>query len=354
MTYPKITINKNKLKENVEILVDICKRDGISPGGVTKVFSGNSELVNILIEGGIEFLADSRIENLEEFKDIPLAKLMLRLPMLSEVEKIVEYADMSLNSELLTIKKLSEVALEKEKVHKIILMIDLGDLREGIFEESEVYELIKDIIKLKGIKLIGLGTNLTCHGGVIPTHHNLKRLSEIKEKIEEKFKLNIEILSGGNSSSLHLLEKNDMPAQINQLRLGESLILGRETAYGNRIKGTHSDVFQLITELIEIREKPSIPIGEIGLDAFGRKPTFIDKGKRKRGICAIGKQDIDIEDLIAVDKNINIIGQSSDHLIVDLTDSKDEYKLGDKVKFDLNYGGILKLMTSKYVCKEIK
>lgn len=355
MSYPRLIIDKKKLKENVEILVEVCKNKGITVCGVTKIFSGNTHLAKIFVEGGVEFLADSRIENLKELKEFPLPKIMLRLPMVSEVKKVIKYADISLNSELTTIQKLSEAAVEQGKIHNIILMIDLGDLREGIFEETEFYELIESIIGLKGINLIGLGTNLTCYGGVIPRHNNLHRLAEIKEKIEKEFKIDIEILSGGNSSSLYLLETNDMPSEINQLRLGESLVLGRETAFGYNITGTHNDAFELVAELIEVRKKPSIPIGEIGMDAFGRKPSFIDKGDRKRAICAIGKQDIDMEDLVPKDKNISLIGQSSDHLIIDVTDSDSisMYKTGDKVKFSLNYGGILKLMTSKYISKEI-
>ncbi|WP_130807215.1 ornithine racemase Orr [Senegalia massiliensis] len=353
MNYPSLIIDSKKLKENVEVLMKICKKHGINAGGVTKVFSGDIRLSEIFVQGGVSFLADSRIENLITLEKFNLPKIMLRLPMISEAEKVVRYADISLNSELSTIKELSREGEKQNKVHDIILMVDLGDLREGIFEETEIYELITEIITLKGVRLIGLGTNLTCYGGVIPRRDNLRKLAEIKEKIEEEFEVQIEILSGGNSSSLYLLETDDMPGEINQLRLGEALILGRETAFGHQITGTHNDVFELEAEIIELKSKPSIPIGEIGMDAFGRKPSFIDKGNRKRAICAIGKQDIDVEDLFPKDENIAIIGQSSDHLIIDVTDSISMYKTGDIIKFGLNYGGILKLMTSSYVSKNI-
>lgn len=353
MPYPKIIVNKEKLRKNVERLVSICEKSDITAGGVTKVFCGDENLARIYVEGGVKFLADSRIQNIKKLNDIPVPKLMLRLPMLWEVEEVVKYADISLNSELDTIKALSDAAVDMNKVHDIILMIDLGDLREGIFEESQIYNLIEEILNLKGVRLAGLGTNLTCYGGVIPRKDNLNKLINIKNNIEEKFNLDIEILSGGNSSSLHLIETDEMPKEINQLRLGEALVLGRETAFGHQIKDTYNDCFKLAVQIIELKEKPSVPLGEIGMDAFGRKPTFIDKGIRKRAICAIGKQDIDIDDLFPEDINISIIGESSDHLIIDVSDSEKDYKVGDAVIFNINYGGILKLMTSEYVSKEI-
>ncbi|MBS4535389.1 alanine/ornithine racemase family PLP-dependent enzyme [Clostridium sp. D2Q-14] len=353
MSYPKILIYRDKLKKNVENLVNICRSNGINVGGVTKAFCANRDLAKIYVEGGVQFLADSRIENIKKIKDINVPKLMLRLPMLSEIDEIVKYSDISLNSEVETIQLLSNSAIKQNKIHSIILMIDLGDLREGIFDESKIYDSVEKILNFKGIKLLGLGTNLTCYGGVIPSRDNLNRLVEIGENIEKKFNIKLEVLSGGNSSSLHLIESGEMPDKINQLRLGEALILGRETAFGNQIKNTYNDCFKLAAQIIELKEKPSVPIGEIGMDAFGRKPKFTDKGNRKRAICAIGKQDVEIDDLIPMDGNILLIGESSDHLIIDVTDSDKEYKIGDEVLFKLNYGSILKLMTSQYVSKKI-
>ncbi|WP_279230311.1 ornithine racemase Orr [Thermohalobacter berrensis] len=349
--YPRVEINLEKIKHNTKVLVDKCKDIGIEVTGVTKSFCGIKEVAEAMVEGGISIVADSRIENLKKLKDIKLPKLLLRLPMLSQTEQVVQYADISLNSEMETIKKLSEKALEKGKVHKVILMIDLGDLREGIFKKEKILKYVNQIKNLKGVKLVGIGTNLTCYGGVIPSKENLSKLVDIKKEIEEKLDIKLEIISGGNSSSIHLIDKGEMPKEINNLRLGESIILGRETAYGNKIENTYDDGFRLVVEIIELKEKPSVPIGEIGMDAFGNKPTFEDKGIRKRAICAIGKQDIDIEDIIPEDKCISILGASSDHLILDVTECDKNFKVGDKISFKLTYGGVVKSLTSEYVSK---
>ncbi|MCF6465188.1 ornithine racemase Orr [Clostridium sp. Cult2] len=353
MYYPKVEINIKKIEHNVNRIVGLCKANDIDVAGVTKVFCGHPEITKAYINGGISYLADSRIENLIKLKEFKLPKILLRLPMISEVEKVVQYADMSLNSEIETIKALSKASIEMGTIHKIILMVDLGDLREGYFDETELYSATDEIIKLKGIELVGIGTNLTCYGGVIPSQENLGRLVKIAKNIEEKFNVDFEMISGGNSSSLHLLLKGVKLPDMNMLRLGESLVLGYETAYGNGIENTYNDAFQLVVEIIEIKEKPSLPIGEIGRDAFGKVPTFEDIGIRKRMIAAIGKQDVDFDTIIPLDEGIRILGGSSDHLLIDGTDSEVNYKVGDKLRFNLTYVGILRTMTSEYVKKNI-
>lgn len=352
MSYPKMIIDLKTIKNNVKSVVGLCNEQGIKVAGVTKVFCGNPKIAKAYIEGGVSYLADSRVENLIRLKEINIPKIMLRLPMKSEVEKVVEYADISLNSDLDTIISLSEKALEKGKVHKIILMVDLGDLREGYYDEESLFDSIEKILELKGVKIIGLGTNLTCYGGVIPTKDILSRLALLEEKVERKYNIELEILSGGNSSTVHLLSDNKID-RLNNLRLGESLVLGSETAYGEQIKGTKNNAFKLQVEVIEAKEKPSLPTGKIGRDAFGNVPTFIDRGVRKRILCAVGKQDIDFGAIYPLDEDIIILGGSSDHLILDSSDSKIDYKVGDIIEFRLSYVGVLRGMTSEYIKKEI-
>lgn len=352
MSFPKLIVNYELLKNNVKSMVELCESKGIKVAGVTKVFCGNPHIAKAYVEGGVSFLADSRIENLQRLKEFDLPKIMLRLPMISEAEKVVEYADISLNSEIETIRALSEKALEKNRIHKIVLMVDLGDLREGFFDEGDLFKAVEKILALKGVKLIGIGTNLTCYGGVIPSMEHMDRLNRLKREIEEKYNIELEIISGGNSSTLHLLAANDLQG-INNLRLGESLVLGTESAYGQQMEGTRNDAFKLQVQIIEVKEKPSVPIGEIGRDAFGQVPTFVDRGVRRRILCAVGKQDVDLDSLYPVDKGLVILGASSDHLILDGSDSEINYKVGDIVEFTMHYVCLLRAMTSEYIKKEL-
>ena len=354
VSYPQLEISLGKITHNTQVVIGICNRQGIRVAGVTKVFCGHPKIARAMVDGGIDILADSRLENLKKLREFPLPKLLLRMPMISQAKAVVECADISLNSEIETIKALSEAAIVQGKSHEIILMFDLGDLREGIFDENELFHIVEQLLQLKGVILIGIGTNMTCFGGVLPTPKNLSRLTRQKRAIESRFDLHLEVVSGGNSSTLYLIEEGSMPEGINQLRLGESIVLGRETAYGRQLRGTYNDCFRLIAEIIEIKEKPSSPIGEVRLDAFGDRPSFMDKGIRKRALCAIGKQDVGIGDIIPDDKGLTLLGASSDHLILDVTDCDRTYKVGDLVSFCLTYGGILRSMTSEYVAKQFK
>lgn len=355
--YPLVLVDRNKLLHNVKSMVELCKKYNVQIAGVTKVFCANISIARIFLDGGITNLADSRIENLKKLQSLKCEKMMLRIPMLSEITQVVTYSDISLNSQIETIKALSEEALKQKKIHQIILMIDLGDLREGILEE-DVYYYVKKLMTLKGVILKGIGVNLNCYGGIIPTKETLERLVEIKAGIKEKFAISLDVISGGNSGSIHLLLDNEkklssFPTNINQLRLGEAILRGVETSYQKKIEGLNTDIFTFRAQIVELKDKPSVPTGKMGLDAFGNKPEFQDKGIMKRVIIACGRQDIVPEQLFPRDKDISIIGASSDHTILDVTNSKTEYKVGDIVDFDLGYSSLLSAFTSEYVNKQI-
>lgn len=353
MINPRVEVNQAKLKQNVEHIVGLCEDKGISVAGVTKCFCALPEIAQVYVDGGCKFLADSRLENLEKLKDLGLPRLMLRLPMISQATETVRHAEMSLNSELATIKALNQAAQAQGLVHQIILMVDLGDLREGFYYENKLYDSLAQIIELKSIQVIGLGVNLTCFGGVIPDKENLSRLVAIKNHIKIKYDMDLELISGGNSSSLYLIEGDGLVEGINNLRIGEAFLLGRETAYGQDIPGTEQDVFTLVAEIIELKDKPTVPTGIIGKNAFGETPEFEDLGIRKAAICAIGQQDVNPWDLTPEDKGVKIKGASSDHLVLDVTDSKLNYQVGSEIRFAMSYGGILATMTSPYVHKEL-
>jgi predicted amino acid racemase len=354
--YPKLVIDLNKVKNNLHKIIDMVKGSGCSIMIVTKGYCADMEIYKILEESNIDYLADSRIQNLRKYEGTKKERVLLRLPMNSEADEVVKYSDISLNSEIATIRNLNEAAAKQNKVHKILLMIDLGDLREGIFfkNEDEIYRAVEEILKLKNIELFGLGVNLTCYGAVIPKKDNLSVLVEIAGKIENKYNIKLNMISGGNSSSVYLIEKKELPEGINNLRVGEAFLLGDETAYSQMLEGFYDDVFTLDAEIIELKEKQSVPIGETGVDAFGGKPVYEDRGIIKRAILAVGRQDIDPDNLHPIDSKIDILGASSDHLILDMSKSDKDYKVGDKVNFKLSYSSLLRAATSGYVEREYR
>lgn len=348
--YPCIEVDLDKIRHNAEAAIIICK--GIDITGVTKVVCSNLQIVKTFIEAGIKTIGDSRILNLKKIKDFPCQKMLLRIPSKSQVEDVVRYSDISLNSDIDVIREISRECVKQEKVHKIILMLEMGDLREGVMPYDAV-KVSREIVELPGIQFIGVGTNLTCYGGVIPDNDNLGRLIKTRDHIEEELGIKLPVISGGNSSSMYKVVEGTMPEQINSLRLGESILLGHDTAYFRKIPGMYEDAFIVKAEVIEREVKPSVPYGDIGLDAFGNKPKFEDRGYIKRVILAIGRQDVKVSGLIPKDRDIKIIGASSDHLIADVTNSSREYKTGDIVEFGVDYGALLACMTSEYISKYI-
>ncbi len=349
-TYLEIYLNK--IEENAQRIVERCRPLGIDVLGVTKGFTAIPRIVEAMIRGGIERLADSRMENIVSLrkKGFTQSITLLRIPSLSAVKKVVEFTDYSVNSELSVIKGLADAAKNSGKLHKIILMVDVGDLREGVLPEDAL-ELAKRAAGLDGLTFSGIGTNMGCYGGVLPTLHNLNVLIEIAKEVEAKVGIQLEIVSGGGTSSLMLIENGKIPEGINQLRIGEGILLGTDTTHEYLIPWLHQDAFLLKTEVIEVKVKPSIPIGKTGRDSFGNIPVFQDKGLRKRAIVALGKQDVNIDGLIPFDKAMHVLGASSDHMIIDVTDSDQNIAVGDQITFRLNYQGLLFLSNSKYVRK---
>ena len=347
--YPCLEIDLTKLHHNASAIRKLCSAKGIEVVGVTKGFSAIPEIAQIMIDSGINLLGDSRLENIQSLKEVGFkAEMMLiRIPMLHEVDLVVKLTNCSLNSELLVMEALSIAAIKQGKVHDIILMVDLGDLREGVLP-GEIHDTIKKITPLKGIHLKGLGVNLNCVSGIQPTVENLSELVTLSRKAEKEMGIELEILSGGNTSSLALVTQNDIPKEINQLRVGEGILLGHTDIFTN-LENTFQDSIILFAEIIELKQKESIPRGLVLRDAFGQIPKIEDTGVRKRAILAIGKQDVYPEHLSPLDQNLNIIAASSDHLIVDVTDSSQDYQVGDIIQFQLSYPGILSTTTSKYV-----
>ncbi|MEO9483959.1 MAG: alanine/ornithine racemase family PLP-dependent enzyme [Ekhidna sp.] len=348
MPTPEVTIDLEKIAHNIRTLKKHYETKGVHITGVTKVVCGDSRIANILRTNGLNYLADSRITNIERMKcDGVEAKFLLLRTLLSEVESVVKYADMSLNSELSTIQALSKVAIKNRTTHKIILMIELGDLREGVLP-IHLNETVRSILKLEGIELAGVGTNLACFGGVKPDVRKMQQLSTIANDLEKRFHISLPIVSGGNSANYHWFERTDDPGRINNLRIGESIFLGSEPLEKAPIPHLFLDAFTLCAEVIESGVKPSIPYGEIGLDAFGNEPVFEDYGHIQRAILGIGKQDVRTEGLTPP-PGMTILGASSDHLI--LNTNKTKLKVGDTVAFDLNYGSLLSVMNSTTVAK---
>lgn len=348
---PVICANLRKIKENAACILGACRQQGVTLAAVTKVVCAHAPIVNALIESGVPMLADARTKNLARLPE-GLPRLALRLTDPELADETAEHAQYSLESGIDAIRALGRAAEKRKKRHGVILMIDLGDLREGLYYRDfpAILKAAEAVKRESWLELAGTGTNLTCFGGILPDENNLGTLLEITGKLRQALDLPLPIVSGGNSSSLHLLFEGRLPRGVSQLRIGEGLLLGRDTAFGRPFPFLHQDAFSLRARLIEVQEKPSRPEGTSGPNAFGERVTFPDLGPMRRGILAVGRQDTDAEGLTHDDKRVSILGASSDHLLVDLSRAP-EYRAGDLLSFTPDYGALLKAYTSPYISR---
>jgi ornithine racemase len=335
MNYPLLRINLSKILNNCRIINDRCAGMGISVVGVSKCVLGDVKIVRAMRDAGIEIIGDSRLSNLKKIRnhfgpDIKL--VLLRTPMISEVEDMISICNLSMNTQLETVREISEVCSKRNMRHGIIIMIETDDRREGILPE-EVLPFCKDVLEnCKFVDIVGIGTNARCISKRKPRKRSIELLIKLKELIEDVYGLDLPVISGGNSSILDLIYNSAFPEGINQIRIGEAILLGHETAGYRNIDGTYQDCFILDAEVIEIKKK---------------------NGKIYKAILALGLQDVNCKNIFSIDPNLDIISQSSDHTVISISSGRgDNIKIGDIISFNLNYFGLLSSMTSPFIEKK--
>lgn len=356
MAYLKL--NTKKLKHNYQILHDLFEQNKIEWAVVSKILCGNRAFLNELIQLGPKEICDSRISNLKSIKEINPAvqTVYIKPPAQKQITKVVKYADVSFNTELDTIKQLNAEAKNQNKIHKVLIMIELGDLREGVMGE-DLIDFYGEIFKLENIKVVGLGANLNCLNGVMPSTDKLIQLSLYKQLIEAKFNKKIPWVSGGTSVVIPLLLTKQLPKGINHFRIGETLFFGVNLFNGGLVEGMHEGIFKFYAQIIELNEKPLVPTGVLDENPSGEvfEINEEDYGKTShRAILDVGLLDIEPSYLIPEDESISITGASSDMVVVDLGQNQKKYKVGDILSFDLKYMGALGLLNSNYIEKIVE
>ncbi|MBL7105566.1 MAG: alanine/ornithine racemase family PLP-dependent enzyme [Bacteroidales bacterium] len=357
-----IELNKEKLLHNFHYLDDLFEKNNIKWGMVSKILCGNKEYIKLLLELGIKEIHDSRVSNLEVIKKVnpDVQTVYIKPPPKRSIRSLVKYADVSLNTEYDTIKLISEEAKRQNKTHKIIIMIEMGDLREGVMGE-DVLDFYSSVFKLPNINVVGIGTNLNCLNGIMPTHDKMVQLSLYEQLIEATFNKKIPWVSGGSSVTIPLIYKKLIPKGVNHFRIGETLFFGNNLITGKPIKGMKTDVFKLYAEVIELREKPKMPIGEVGTNVAGESPEFNEKDYGKTsfraildiGLLDIGLLDIDTKNIKPLTKRFHFSGASSDMMVLDIGRNSGKLKIGDLVEFRPDYMGVLRILNSDYIDKKI-
>lgn len=349
MGTPRLEIDLAKIGHNVREVVKLYGAKGLTITGVTKGVCGDPVIADVYLKNGISILGDSRIANIRKMREAGITApfILLRLPAPGEADAVVRECSISFNSELGVIRELSAAAERRGTRHGVILMVEIGDLREGVMP-GDLRDLAAEVLRLPGVRLAGIGANLACFGGVKPDARNMGELSSLARGLEKEFHVDLEFVSAGCSTVYSWLKSVNRVDGVNNVRLGDSFLLGGRDLEEKGIPGLHYDAFTLVAAVIEAKVKPSVPWGEIGLDAFGSIPRFEDRGSGKRLILNIGRQDVLYTQLYPR-VGIEVLGASSDHLIAAANTTGLE--VGDEVRFDLDYGAMLAAMTSPYVRK---
>jgi ornithine racemase len=354
----EIIVDRRKLKHNFQFLERLFRKHNVHWGVVTKLLCGNPTYLKEIIALGTKELMDSRISNLRAIKriDPEIRTMYIKPPPRRSIKGVVRYADVSLNSDLETLRLISVEAGKQGKVHEVIIMIEMGELREGVLGET-LLDFYREVFTLPHIKIIGLGTNLNCLYGVMPSRDKLIQLSLYRQIIELTFKKKIEFLSGGTSVTIPMLFNNQVPPGVNHFRIGETLYFGADLFTGKTIRGMRDDVISLKAEIIELIEKPLVPEGIMAENPSGESFEIKqeDYGKTSwRALLDIGLLDINPDFLIPLDKNMKQAGASSDILVLDLGKNPNKYEVGDFIEFKMKYMGALRLFNSDYVVKRMK
>ncbi|MBF9319916.1 alanine racemase [Mycobacteroides chelonae] len=345
----RLETDLDKVEQNTRILVDRLTGVGIRVTGITKAVLGSPGVGAAMLRGGARGLGDSRIPNLARLAGLDCLPLrtLIRSPMLSQVAQIVDIADVSLNTEAVVLAALDKAASQQNRVHAVVLMVELGDLREGIALD-DAPEAARAVLGHSSLRLAGLGANLACQSGVVPDDRNMGILTELANHIEALHGISLEVVSGGNSANLNWALHTHDVGRIDELRLGEAILLGVDPLYRTPIPGLHTNAFTLSAEVIEVAMKPAQPWGHRAQAAFGEAPARTGSAIVRQAILALGRQDVD-PDGLQPPEGIMVLGTSSDHLVVDLGDH--QVVVGDEIAFGIGYGTLVRAMTSPFVAK---
>lgn len=351
----------DKIIDNISKMNEYCNRYNKEWTLVTKVLSGYRPLLQKILQQDIiqdiHSIGDSRISSLKIIKNInpKLVTMYLKPPSAINIKKIITYADISLNTELTTISRLNTEAKNQGKTHKILIMMEMGELREGVVREKFL-EFYSKIFDLPNIEIIGIGTNLGCMYGIEPTFDKLIQLSLYKQLIEVKFKRNLHLVSGGSSITLPLLGKGKVPRGINHLRIGQAIFLGTSPLTNKKFSNLSTNAFEFDAHIVEFKQKEIIPDGIIGEGNVGHATMpspEVEGNKEYKAVLDFGVVDVDIHNIKPKDAEAQFVGTTSELTVYSLGESPKKYQTGTCLRFSPDYMAVARLMNSRFIEKEI-
>lgn len=341
---PRIDVDLRKIRHNTRTVVERLKGHGIRVTAVTKAACGHPAVAQAMLDGGAAGLAEARLSNVKRLRQAGMTCpiTLIRTPMLSQVDDVVQVCETSYNTEITVIEALAAAALRQNKVHGIILMVEMGDLREGI-RPKDVGDMARWVVAMPGVALKGIGANFACLSGIAPTAAKMQALSEIANDVEGQCGPVLQAVSGGNSANLPWAFGARGTERINDLRLGEALLLGVDPITGDQITGMSRDAFTLVAEVIEANAKPAHPSVNNAPRSLAGIQLVPDTSETTRIILAIGHQDTDAAGLSMLPGS-TLVGATSDHLVIGVEDAT--LCVGSEMRFQMTYGALMQAMAA--------
>ena len=352
--YPFLEINLSKLKQNIETLQKKCSQWMLKPVAVTKGFCADSKITDLLYDSGIQTFADSNISNLIKLIDRYGHKAqyqLIRLPMKEEIDVILENQIIPMVSQLEILNLFDQKAKQLHARSSVILAIETGDGREGFLPE-ELLNNIDQVVSFNDLTIVGIGTSLACLSGVLPQITTLEKLNSLRNQLRIFLHNPHLFISVGGTTFFSLWEEYSQPPPVGQIRCGEAFLFGSDISRKRNLNWLQQGAFHIEAEIVEIKSK--LPDStDRGFDAFGRacKISSENNYPRKRALVAVGLQDIDDTQLFFEDRNVTIIGATSNYLVLDCEESQHDYRIGDLVRFQAGYGTVLRAFLSPYIQK---
>ncbi|MCF2906183.1 alanine/ornithine racemase family PLP-dependent enzyme [Octadecabacter sp. CECT 8868] len=340
MSNPRIEVDLSKIRHNTQTAVQALHARGISVTAVTKAVCGHPAIAQAMLDGGATGLAESRLSNVKRLRKAgqlcPIT--LIRTPMLSQVDEVVQVCDASYNTEIAVITALATAAIRHDCVHNVILMVEMGDNREGIMP-ADLGAMAQRVVDLPGVALKGIGANFACLTGVAPDAAAMEALSSLTSEVEGQCGPFLQTVSGGNSANLPWAFSGNPTGRVNDLRLGEAILLGVDPVSGGRINGMHTDAFSLVAEVIEANNR-SVPLFQSSVALRLLAPR---DDEPTRLILALGHQDTDILGLL-MPVGTMLIGATSDHLVIGTTQAT--MSVGSEVRFQMTYSALMRAMAA--------
>jgi predicted amino acid racemase len=352
-----LRLNRDALRANVAELDRRTAAHGVAYGVVSKLLCGTEPFLRELLALRPREVMDARVSNLAAVRriDPDVRTVYIKPPAPGAADDVVQVADASLNSEIATLAALDAAAARHGVRHGVFVMVEMGDLREGVMEDR-VQEFVGRALRFDHLRLEGLGANFNCLNGTLPSRDKLARLARLRSRIEERYERTLRWVSGGSSVVLPMLFDGEVPPEVNHLRIGETLYYGRDLVTGRTFDGMRDDVFELEAEVVEVAEKPDRPSGPFGEAPLGAADAASESGPvgaTRRALLDAGWLDLEPHLLTPTEPGIEVVGVSSDMTVLDVGRRAAVTRVGERLRFSVGYMGALKLLHSPYVDKEV-